>query len=253
MAALEGSVTDAAGEVITEDLIAYQGELELMNAKWELSSGRTVEFRLIETDATVEDLNPFKEYQKRRNGHVGQRFHGAVVLIGAENPMYAGEMMLAGWADTERGKTVKFWLDHEAAEHPFAGLNRRSGSEPGSLFMGVFVVLNCDSSAVNQRQQAIAEGKKPVARKFSAQIHLMVTSALFCQFLTERSQKTATIQGKGLAWHSMYKGEMMSRAYVKSVLGIESLSQLDTDTAKAEQFHNTFRRPFARWNGGDRS
>lgn len=248
MAAGEGSATNTAA-----GLIAYNGELELMNAKWELSSGRTVEFRLIETAATEGDLNPFKEYQKRRNGHVGQRFHGAVVPVGADEPAYSGEMMLAGWADTERGKTVKFWLDHEATEHPFSGFQKRTGSEPGSLFMGVFAELNCEGQAINQHKQSIAEGRAPSARKLSSQVHLMVTSPLFCQFLTERSKKTATIQRKGLAWNSIHKGEMMSRAYVKSILGIESLSALDKDPAKAEQFHNTFRRQFLRWNGGDRS
>lgn len=240
-------------ENTTAGLIAYNGELELMNAKWELSSGRTVEFRLIETSMTEDDLNPFKEYQKRRNGHVGQRFHAAIVPVGAEIPAYDGEAMLAGWADTERGKTVKFWLDHEATTHPFAGFNKRTASGTGTLFMGALVVLNCDGSAIDQHQQAVAEGRPAPARKLSSQVHLMVTSPLFCQFLTERSKKTATIHSKGLTWSSMHKGEMMSRAYVKSVLGIESLSVLDKDPAMADKFHNTFRRPFARWNGGDRS
>ena len=204
---------------------------------------------MIETAETEHVINPFKEYQKRRNGHVGQRFHAVIVTHGETTPLYDGEMMMRGWANTERGKTVKFWLDNEATTHPFAGCRKRSGSEVGTLFMGVLVELHDDGSAVDQGQRGVADGKP---RKLSAQVHLMITSERFCQFMTERSNKTAALHKRKLSWSSPYPGrpgETMARAYVKSFLKLESLSDLDRDPAKAEQFHKVFRIPFARWNG----
>lgn len=241
MAPQEGITTDTAAE-----LIAYKGELELLHAKWELASGRTVEFRLIETAELAKQLNPFKEFQKRRNGHVGQRFHTAIVPVGSDEPAYNGEVMLCGWSDSEKGKTVKWWLDEEADRHPFAGYGKRSGNTPGSLFMAAFVVLQDAGGAVDQDQQSVAEGR---GRRLSAQVHLMITSPMFVQFMTERSQKTAALQSKGLGWDSMHNGEMMTKAYIKSFLGIESLADLDRDARKAERFHQVFRIPYAKWSG----
>jgi hypothetical protein len=221
-----------------------------MNARWSLDSGRTVEFRLIETAATENSVNPFKEYVKRRNGHVGQRFWSAIVPVGSEQPVYDGELMLCDWGDTARGKTVKFWLDNEASLHPFAGYRRRIGKETGSLFMGALTELSDEGDAVDQGQRDVAEGKP---RRLSSSVHLMITSPLFCQFMTERSQRTASIHRRGLTWSSAHPktGEMMTKAYVKAFLKIDSLSDLDRDPHKAEQFHKTFRRPFARWSGGE--
>lgn len=236
--------TDIASSIA--GLIAYHGELELLNAKWELASGRTVEFRLIETADMAKQLNPFKEYQRRRNGHVGQRFHGSIVPVGSEEPAYDGEVMLCGWSDSERGKTVKWWLDEEADRHPFAGYGRRSSSAPGSLFMGVFALLSDDGKAENQDQKSVAEGR---GRRLSSQVHLMITSPMFVRFMTERSRKTAALQRNGKAWDTMHDGEMMTKAYIKKFLGIESLSDLDRDAGKAEMFHRTFRIPYARWSG----
>lgn len=227
-------------------LIAYHGELELLNAKWELASGRTVEFRLIETADMAKQLNPFKEYQKRRNGHVGQRFHTAIVPVGSDVPAYDGEVMLCGWSDSERGKTVKWWLDEEADRHPFAGYGRRSHSSPGSLFMAAFTLLSDEGKAEDEDQKGVAEGR---GRRLSSQVHLMITSRMFVRFMTERSQKTPTLQRKGLSWDSVHNGEMMTKAYVKKLLGIESLNDLDRDATKAEQFHRIFRIPYASWSG----
>lgn len=192
-------------------------------------------------------MNPFKEYVRRRNGKVGQRFIAAIVPVGFETAAYDGEVMLAGWADTEKGKTVKFWLDEEAERHPFAGYDKRT-TKPGSLFMGAFRLLNDDQSDGDVTHEA-ETGQQ--GRRLSSQIHLMVTSPLFCQFLTERSKKTENLQSQGLRWDSMHNGEMMSKAYVKKVLGIESLSDLDRDATKAQEFHDVFRKRFAKWSGGD--
>lgn len=192
-------------------------------------------------------MNPFKQFVRRRNGKVGQRFMAAIVPVGFDEPAYSGEVMLAGWADTEKGKTARFWLDEEADRHPFAGYDKRS-SKPGSLFMGAFRLLNDDQTNGDATEQA---EQQQVGRRLSSQIHLMVTSPLFCQFLTERNSKTANLQAQGLRWDSMHNGEMMSKAFVKRFLGIESLADLDRDAPKAERFHEVFRKRFLKWSGGD--
>jgi hypothetical protein len=211
-----------------QSVVAYQGEIELLNAKWELSSGRTVEFRLVETAENEDIINPFKEHQKRRGNRVGQRFHVCVTAIDTAAIVYDSEVQLCGWAHTERGKTVKLWLDEESSTHPFAGYEKRADTKPGSMFVCVFVLLDDDQSPVNlQMEKKLLKTPKP--RSLSNQIHLMITSPLFCRFMTERSKRTEAIRKNGLEWHSIYNGEMMTKAYIKSFLKLESLSDLDRD------------------------
>ena len=251
----QGGEADAGGNRAAQTpgdavagLIAHQGEIELLNAKWELSSGRTVEVRLVETEDSEETINPFKEYQKRRANRLGQRFHACVTEVATAKTVYDGEMQLCGWAHTERGKTAKFWLDEEASAHPFSGYEKRSDSKPGSMFMCAFVVLDDDQSAVNveaeKKFKAAFEG-----RRLSSQVHLMITSPLFCRFMTERSQKTTSLHEQGLQWSSIHKGEMMTKAYIKQYLRIESLADLDRDETKAKLFHRVFRQPYSEWAG----
>lgn len=193
-------------------------------------------------------MNPFKEYVRRRNGKVGQRFAGSIVEIKLQAVVYGGELMLCGWADTEKGKTVKFWLDEEAERHPFAGFDKRTAGGLGTMFMGAFAILDCDQKDIDPEARKIVENG---GRRLSSQIHLMITSAQFAKFMTERSRRTATLHQKQLTWSSIHNGEMMTKAYVKAFLGIESLADLDRDKGKAEMFHKVFRQPFARWSGRD--
>lgn len=214
-----------------------------MNAKWELGSGRTVEFRLVEDSASETTINPFKHYVKRRSGRVGQRFAASFVEVSMQTPVYTGETMLAGWADTEKGKVVKFWLDEEASLHPFAGYGKRDAKTPGSMFMMVLALIHND-------QQATEDVEERPTRRLSQSVHLMITSPLFCQFMEEKSKKTATIHKRGLHWHSMYEGEMVVKSYIKSLMKIESLADLDRDPSLARQFDEQIAAPFRKWNGG---
>lgn len=201
---------------------------------------------MVEDAKTERHVNPFKDYQKRRNGKVGQRFHATFADIDTGNITYDSEVMLCGWADTERGKTVKLWLDEEADRHPFCGYHKRSSTGTGSFFIGLFVLIDCDGKPIDEKQEERAQGG---GRRLSSQIHLMITSDLFVRFMTERSKKTATLTKQGLAWDSLHKGEMMTKAYIKSFLKIESLADLDRDESKAKQFHEVFRKPFSNWSG----
>lgn len=215
-----------------------------MNANWSLDSGRTVDFRVVERPG-VDSRNPFKQYQRRRSGRLGQRFHMVIVPDGFETPTYDGEAMLRAWGDTEKGQTVGFWLDNEAAQHPFAGLTRRTPTVVGQLFAGAFVILDCDGSPVDvEAQAALEDSSASRGRKLSSQAHLIITGQRFCQYLEETSGWTAKLRATGRSWTPE-----QARLYVKWRIEVESLSDLDRDAKKATAFHELIRKPFALWNG----
>lgn len=217
----------------------YEGELELINAKWELDSGRTVELRIVEQEDMSERINPFKLYQKKRAGKLGQRFHAAIVAVGEVNPTYDGELMLAGWADTEKGKTIKFWIDHEADAHPFAGYDRRSSTKVGQMFMAVLVELQDDGAAVDKEAE-----ERTAPRRLSKDAHFIVTGELFQQYLKERTDIEVKLRKRGKVLDAN-----TAKQYVRSMLGIESLKDLDTRADLASRFHEEIRKPFAKWGG----
>lgn len=215
----------------TERLIAYQGEVELLNASWAIDAGRMIEFRLEE-----QEINPFKIYQKRRNGKVGQRFHVSITSVDNQSVVYDGEIMLAGWADNSRkGQTVRLWLDEEATTHPF------SGYEKSNRFVAVFVQLTDDNKPVDQVAQGRAEAVEQARgkRKLSAEAHLMITGDAFLRYM----QHCVPVIGE-TPWNS-YR----ARRWVKWRLKIPSLADLDSDQKAAHLFHELIRKPFAEWNG----
>lgn len=224
-----------------ERIIAWRGSVELSNASWSLDSGRLCEFRLIEQPGDG-PTHPFAEYQKRRNGRLGQRFQAAIVPEGSDIPAYAGETMLCAWKNDHEGKSVKFWLDEEADRHPLAGYTRRTKTAPGSLFAAVFVVINDDGSPVDRQQEE--QAKEPKKRKLSAQAHLMITSTLFCNYLRERCEYTKTLHKQGRDWTPD-----TARAYVKWLIGVSSLSDIDWSKPAEAKFHELVRKPFSRYNG----
>ena len=75
-------------------IIAYKGGFELLDAKWDLLSGRTVKFRLMEEPAKPILMHPFASFIRRRGGRVGTRFQMVMTLIGEDEPMFNGEVML---------------------------------------------------------------------------------------------------------------------------------------------------------------
>lgn len=223
--------------------IAWKGELELLHADWSLGSGRTVEFRLVESPDTGVVEHEFKKYQRRRGGRLGQRFHGVLVPEGMTDAAYDSELMFMGWSDSDRGRTVKFFLDEFADTHPFCGFEKRSTKTPGSIFAAVLVLLQDDGTVLDEKKEEAVTGKR---RRFSADAHLMVTSPLFIQYLTERCGHTQVLEKRGLSWTPA-----LAKQYVKTKLGIESLSDLDRDAAALAKFHETIRIPYSKFTGRD--
>lgn len=221
-------------------LVAWQGTMELMNANWSLGSGQTVELRIAER-SDEEGPHPFRQFQRRRGGKMGQRFHAVFVPEGAEQAIYDSEVMLAGWSESDRGRMLKLWLDEHGGQHPFSGLNARTAKEPGQLFGAVFVLITDDGQAVDQEVEDRLGGKR---RKLSSDAHLIVTGPLFAQFLSERYELPARLRAQG--WTAD-----IAKRFVKHRLGIESLSDLDRNEAAATRFHEEFRKPFAATQGRD--
>jgi len=243
---LEPSVTGRVGDDAQQDhagsvAIAWQGGFELLNADWSLGSGRTVEFRLVETPGAEVVEHPMRRYQRRRGGRMGQRFHGVLVADGMTRPAYDGELMLCAWTDSDRGRSSKFWLDEEAGIHPLHGFDKRTAKAPGSMFAAVLVLIQDDGKVIDgEAEERLTKPRK----RLSNDAHFMVTSALFIQYLTEHSGHTQILERKGLSWTPE-----RAKAYVKTKLGIESLSDLDRDETVAEKFHEQIRRPYSRFAG----
>lgn len=239
--------------------IAFRGEVELINANWSLDQGRTVEFRLV-GDA-YSRIHPFKRFQQRRNGRMGTRFKCAVAKSFQGEIYFVGETMLAGWKDSSYGgQTITLWLDDEADRHPFAGFNRRKNGTPGDLFAIVLVEIDENEQPVRQQQDEHAPGQggvpapgggpprhqgksvaggahSPRRSKPSQQAHLMVTSAMFVRYLQETRPKLVR------QWTPE-----VARRWVKSEINVESLSQIDRDSAAFKRFEEQIRKPYARWN-----
>lgn len=241
-------VGESSGQEVCRisEAIVFKGGFELLDAKWSLDSGRTVEFRIVE-EPGHDRINPFKQYQRRRNGRVGQSFYAGIVLDGADKATYSGDVMLAGWGDShDKGQWVRFWLDPEASLHPFAGFTRRSTSSVGQLFAAAIVITIEPGGGLQVSEDAAAgddHGGNRV-RRLSSDAHLMVTGNFFRQWLEEKSDFTEALHRKGRTWDAV-----TSKKYVKWVLGIESLSDLDRMSDKADRFHKEFRIPFSKWNG----
>lgn len=232
----------------TESLITFSGECELLQATWDLSSGRTVELRILEKPG-IDRVNPFKQYTRRRNGHAGQLFAMAISEVGNSNIVYSSDGMLAGWGDShDKGQWVKFWLDEEADRHPFAGYRRRHGQELGQFFMVALVLLDSEGNAIDPTAEHLAEAaaESRKGRTISQQAHLMITGSMFVQYLREKSSWTKTLIRQGREWDAD-----LARRYVKWFLKIESLSDLDRYPEKEARFHREIREPFSKWSGSN--
>lgn len=249
------------------DHIAYQGDVELINAAWSLDQGRTVELRLC---GDAYDRNhPFKKFQRMRAGRMGTRFRCAVANPDCANAIvFASEVMLAGWKDSSyAGQTITLWLDEEAERHPFAGFARRKNGTPGQMFIIALVEVDDNDEAVRQQQRDSAHeagssgvpapaggparvpgtavatqapganGRRRGVRQLSSTAHLMVTSAMFVRYLQETRPRL--VRDK---WTPD-----LARRWVKSEINVESLSQLDREPAAAKRFEEQIRKPYARW------
>lgn len=228
-----------------KQLIAHEGSFELLDAAWDLNSGRTVTLRVIESPG-ADVIHPFKKFTKRRNGRAGTRFHCSMTHEGTAALILNGEVQLAAWAEgSDKGQSVKFWIDEDASSHPFAGYRGKRGSEVGELFAGMFVELDDDETPINQKSRSQVEGGGKTGRnRISTYAHMLcANNDRFIQFLREKVARPDWMVGD---W-----SPDNARLWIKFVCKIESIGDLNPETRpdKVEAFHNFVRRPFARFTG----
>lgn len=220
--------------------------MELIGASWDMDSGRTVTVRVVEPPGP-HCIHPFKEFTHKRGGRAGNIFQAVMVTVGESTPIYADQVMMAGWGeDNGKGQWVRFWLDESAATHPFAGLDRKKAGERGTFLMCVLIELDDTGDAIDQDLKAKIE--KRTRRSKASQVAIMVRSATFVQWLREKAP--ADLTRKVTLNAGDWNGDLAHR-YVRYVLNIESFRQLDTDKAAFQRFEKEIRKPYEQWSGGD--
>lgn len=225
-------------------IIAYKGGFELLDAKWDLGSGRTVKFRLMEEPGKPILMHPFAQFTRRRGGRVGTRFHMVMTVIGKDKPMFQGEVMLmSGGQPLGQGFWVSFWLDDEADHHPFAGYRGRKGDRPGDMFSAAFVELDDDDQPIDQaKRDKVEEAHARAGQKLSQYCYMLCNNELFLNYLEER----ALVNNKPRSIHWWAKDDRVAR-WVRWRCNIESRSELDYNKEAAKIFHEQIREPYADW------
>lgn len=221
--------------------VAWQGELVLLEAKWNDKDGHLVKFKIAKPDE--DKPNPFKQYTKRRAGKAGTIFHASMSYVqgpAKDEPDYNGELMLAGWGDTStQGYTVTFWCEPpEQGMHAFDGYPRARSS-----FMTALVELDDDHEPVDQtarqRVERAHEGgsSRPHRRRtLSQDVAMMCNNPMFWGWInTQKRPKAPVTDGNEAA------------AWLRSFLGVRSRRELDQNRDLARDFHDRVRIPFVEW------
>ena len=225
-------------------VVAHQGMLELLDASWGLTDGRQVKFRLVEGPGEL-GVHPFKHFTRRRGGRVGTRFHVVFVHVDSEKQFDTMEVMLAGGGEPlGQGQWVKFWLDDESSNHPFAGYRGRGKDKPGDIFGAAFVEVADDDEPVDQEKRARLEHGTRRKQHLSQFAALLSTNQNFLQYLTEKAEVEGIL--RPAQW---WEADDHVARWIRWVCQISSRSELDTNEKAARIFHEKVRKPFNDWYG----
>lgn len=213
---------------------SWQGEVELLEASWDLNNGRTVKLRIIPERHS--SAHPFEGFVRNRGGRVGARFFATFKAVDLDTAVFESEVMLAGGGNVlGQGSWVKFWLDDLPHGHPFGGYHGRSKERPGTMFMMVLVELADDDTPKADEQPANR-------KRLSQSAALMCMDTFFHQWLSE----TVQVRGRRLSPQQWAADDMAAR-WMRWTLEIESRSELDRDERAANRFHTEIRIPFRNW------
>ena len=231
-------------------IVAHKGMVELIDASWNLTKGRTVKFRLVDDAAAPLIVHPFTQFVRRRGNRPGTRFNATFVRYGMEDVFYQGEIMLmSGGNPLGQGMWVSFWLDAEGGDHPFAGCTGRGSDHPGDMFAVVFVELDDDDEPINQekrrRLEAVRGNRGGALARLAGQ---WCSNEQFLQYLSEKVQipKTTKEQptSRPVDW---WRQDDRAARWIRWMCGIESRADLDHNAKAAETFHEKIRLPFMDW------
>lgn len=133
---------------------------------------------------------------------------------------FKGEMMLLQWAESStRGRTVTFLLDNEGESHPFRDFTIKAGKRAGQRFMCVLVQIGDDEQPVAQQQP-------------SQLAYLFCKDTAFWLWASERS-------------FDQINGEEAARAWMLSLLGLGSRSEIDHSEENRKRFEMLIKVPFS--------
>jgi hypothetical protein len=136
---------------------------------------------------------------------------------------FQGAVQLAGWAESHnQGCRVTFWLESADDLEAFRLATVRKGKVAGQIFQMVLVEVDPD------------QGEDPVQHP-SNSAHLKITSEEFVRY------------AKSLAPARDHWDTARVREWTKYVIGVKSLSELDSDPAALERYHRLVRIPFDLW------
>lgn len=222
-----------AAEQQAERIIAHEGEFEILDAEWNIHTGRTMELRVVEDPDADMLANPFKKFRKENGQYLGTRFLVSLWRTeGGEQVAHELECRLKAWGEAyDRGQWVRFMLDHEADRHPLEGFTGRLKDTPGDILYAVFFELDDEDRPVPQQRRF-----KP-----SQYAHLRCTDdGMFLRYLTERVRRPEGAE----PW-----SPELARRYVYHKCGIESLSELDRNAEARERYRRLVHEPYERWRG----
>jgi hypothetical protein len=213
--------------------IAYSADVELHEAKWTDKDGSTVTFKL--PMAGMEgQRNPFEKWTKRRKGHAGTRFMMACQHVKGMVPVYADEVMLTGWNDSQTtGHTVKFWLVSDTLGHPFEGFERGKDRFAISL-----VELDDDQEPIDQEMRdKVESSRKRSSERLSYAAAMMCKNEGFWTYINETQNGPVQVGGENGA-----------RIWLCMMCNIDSRAQLDDpeESLAIEAFHD-IRHKFLDW------
>lgn len=222
---------------------AHQGTLELLDARWDLTSGRTAKFRIVQNGHPL-ITHPFAPFVQRRGNRVGTRFQAAFIRTGDSNPWWRGETMLAGGGNPlQSGMWVKFWFPDDDVDHPFVGCSARTQKLPGDLFDCVFVEVADDESLIDEKQRKLAEQGQRGEQRLAQYAALLGTNELFLQWISE-TVLMPDGKPREVAW---WRTEDHVARWVRWICKIDSRAELDRNAEAAERFHKNVREPYSNW------
>lgn len=268
---------------MNQNIIAFKGEVEVLDASWSLRDGRQVTFRLC--GEPFGRIHPFKQYQQRRGGKVGTRFRASFARAATGEALNTFDLMLASWKDSSTaGQQVTFWIDDEPDAHPFCGCTYRQNGTPGEIFALVLVELDDEDKPVDQShtgqhrsggsdagsQDGVHEQRSAGSIPSSDSEAPAQTAAAVAGY-GERPAGGAAGNRKGARKLSSTAHLLVSsalfvrylqetkanlikewssdkaRVYAKGLISVESLSDLDRNQDAAHRYHELIRKPYDKW------
>lgn len=201
------------------DSLTLAFDAQIHNVEDSTRQGMRLTLLLVDTA----DILQFYRVTHANHDHAGGRY---LMAIQGADMEWAGEVMLQGWSASHSGGARVRFLLNDADD--FDLLQKHASERVVSV--GVREIMD-DETVVDeaQREKVTANTGGPLSQ-YAA--HLCRTPE-FLTYLADITQGTPT--------------ESWAADFIRSNCGIASRAELDHDTKAAEAFHETIRKPYAKW------